>query len=551
MKCIFILIFGLSCLVTKSQNLYIKLKGVNEKGDRIVHKFQTKNSFKDFKSLKEASDKILYNLQQEGYYNLRSKSFKALNDTTYLHKIKLNRKYSFIHLNNYDKYSDIFQDLDPYIKVVDLQNSIDLILNQLSQEGKPFSQIKLENIKFNQSDTIHADIVLSQSYKRKLDEIVLRGYDKFPKVFLKNYTGLKKGILFNRDQWIENAERLNALRFVNLSKTPQVQFTQDSTKLFLFLEKSQANSFDGFIGFNNSDDNTFQLNGNIDLSLVNNFNTGEEIQLNYKNDGNAQERFDARLRLPYLFKTRFSAEAGLGFFKQDSTFSNNTQDLKIDYQIGRPLNIGLTAAFESSTNLLELETNTDDIQDFDKSRYGIDAVYQTLKPYSSLFLSNQFLKISFGVGQRETMNDTETQQYISLEGRHIFKIDKRQYIYLGTNAGYLNSKRFIRNELYRFGGVNTMRGFAENRFFANLFGTLQTEYRYILGSNLYVHSVLDYGFYENSIDRFSENLYSFGVGFGLQTQAGVLRLIFANGGSDNQSLEFRNIQIHLKFISFF
>ena len=91
-------------------------------------------------------------------------------------------------------------------------------------------------------------------------------------------------------------------------------------------------------------------------------------------------------------------------------------------------------------------------------------------------------------------------------------------------AVILNSDSFLSNELYRFGGVNSMRGFAENRFFANLFGTIQTEYRYVLGSNLYMHSVLDYGFYENEVDRFSENLYSVGLGFGLETQAGVLRL---------------------------
>ena len=91
---------------------------------------------------------------------------------------------------------------------------------------------------------------------------------------------------------IKKSERLDALAFVNQSKTPQVQFMQDSTKLFLYLEKSQANSFDGFLGFNNSDENDFQLNGNIDLTLINNFNGGEEINLNYRNDGNAQEWFD-------------------------------------------------------------------------------------------------------------------------------------------------------------------------------------------------------------------------------------------------------------------
>lgn len=551
MKLIFVSIFGFIFLQANAQNLYLQLRGYNEKEDSIISNYSIKKKFNNFKKLKEASNQTLQELKQNGYYNLRNESLEALNDSIYLQKIKLNQKYNHVYLKNHEKFSKILQDIEPHIKVIDLQDFFDAILNRLSKAGKPFSQIQLDEIEFDHTDTIQANLVLNQSNERTLDEIVIRGYDEFPTAFLKNYSGIKTGITFDKDRLLEKSNQIRELIFANQTKTPQVQFTQDSTKLFMYLERQQANSFDGFIGFNNSDENDFQLNGNIDFKLINNFNGGEEINLSYKNDGNAQEWFDLGLRLPYLFKSRFSVEGGLNFFKQDSTFSNNTQELKLDYQLGQSLNIGLKAAFETSTNLLSSENTRDDIQDFDKSQYGIEMVYQTSKRYSNLFLNNQYINFGFGIGQRETLGDKQDQQYFDLVARQIFKLDKRQYIYIRLNAGYLNSDRFINNELFRFGGVNSMRGFAENRFFTNLYGTIQTEYRYILGSNLYVHSVLDYGFYDNEIDRFNEDLYSLGFGFGLETQAGVLRLIFANGGSDSQNLEFKNTQIHLKFISMF
>lgn len=551
MKLIFVSIFGFIFLQANAQNLYLQLRGYNEKEDSIISNYSIKKKFNNFKKLKEASNQTLQELKQNGYYNLRNESLEALNDSIYLQKIKLNQKYNHVYLKNHEKFSKILQDIEPHIKVIDLQDFFDAILNRLSKAGKPFSQIQLDEIEFDHTDTIQANLVLNQSNERTLDEIVIRGYDEFPTAFLKNYSGIKTGITFDKDRLLEKSNQIRELIFANQTKTPQVQFTQDSTKLFMYLERQQANSFDGFIGFNNSDENDFQLNGNIDFKLINNFNGGEEINLSYKNDGNAQEWFDLGLRLPYLFKSRFSVEGGLNFFKQDSTFSNNTQELKLDYQLGQSLNIGLKVAFETSTNLLSSENKRDDIQDFDKSQYGIEMVYQTSKRYSNLFLNNQYINFGFGIGQRETLGDKQDQRYFDLVARQIFKLDKRQYIYIRLNAGYLNSDRFINNELFRFGGVNSMRGFAENRFFTNLYGTIQTEYRYILGSNLYVHSVLDYGFYDNEIDRFNENLYSLGVGFGLETQAGVLRLIFANGGSDSQNLEFKNTQIHLKFISMF
>ena len=213
--------------------------------------------------------------------------------------------------------------------------------------------------------------------------------------------------------------------------------------------------------------------------------------------------------------------------------------------------MGLTVAFENSSNLLDEELTRDDIQDYDKNRYGLSIVYNRPKRFSNLFLSNQQVSFNVGVGNRSAGDIKQNQRYVEINGRQIFKISKRQFIYTGLNAAFIDSDDYLSNELYRFGGINSIRGFIENRFFANLFGTIQTEYRVVLGSNLFVHSVLDYGFYENEIDRINENLYSVGFGFGLETKAGVLRLIFANGGSDSQDIEFGNTQIHLKFISVF
>ncbi len=532
-----------------AQDLYLKVKTETTEKDSIANTYVSNTTFKDFNSLEEFLKDFSLQLQFEGYLNSRVGKPKPINDSVFEVNAYLRQRFTLVKINNISDYPEIESEFNSLIKVQDLPKVIETLLNKFSEEGKPFTSVKLDHIGVEKSDTISANLRIKLSKRRVLDKIELQGYDKFPMPFLKNYANIKTGITFNRSKLIEQSEKLNALEFVNQTKTPQVQFTQDSTKLFVYLERRQANSFDGFIGFNNSDENEFQLNGNIDLKLVNNFHGGEEINLNYKNDGNAQEWFNANLRLPYLFKSRFTLGAGLGFFKQDSTFSNTTQHLKLDYQISPNVNLGLNAAFENSSNLLDDDIIREDVQDFSKNRYGLSIIYDRPKRFSNLFLSNQYVSFNAGLGNRFTDDLEETQQFFEISARQIFKINKRQYVFTGVNAGYLDSDTYLSNELYRFGGINSIRGFVENRFFANLYGTIQTEYRYILGSNLYLHSVLDYGFYENDIDRFSENLYAVGFGFGLETKAGVLRLIFANGGSDSQNIEFRNTQIHLKFIS--
>lgn len=534
-----------------AQNLYLKFKTETPEKDSIANTYTSNTSFKDFTSLEEFLKDFSLKLKYKGYLNSRLGEPKPVNDSVFEVNTYLRQRYDVIKIDNISEYPEIESKFSGVISVQEMPEIFEIILNTFSKEGKPFTSVKLDNIGFGSSDTISANLKVSVSKKRNLDKIVMRGYDKFPKPFLKNYAYIKTGNTFDRSKLIEQSEKLNGLQFVNQTKPPQVQFTKDSTTLFLYLERQQANSFDGFIGFNNSEENEFQLNGNIDLSLVNNFHGGEHINLNYKNDGNAQEWFNADVRLPYLFKTRFSLEAGLGFFKQDSTFSNTSQHLKLEYQISPNLNLGLNVGFENSSKLLDENIIREDLQDFSKNRYGLSVIYDRTKRFSNLFLSNQYLSFNAGLGYRMSDDIQQTQQFFEISARQIFKVNKRQFIFTGINAGYLDSDAYLSNELYRFGGINTIRGFVENRFFANLYGTIQSEYRYILGSNLYVHSVLDYGFYNNEIDSINENLYSLGFGFGLETKAGVLRLIFANGGSDSQNLEFRNTQIHLKFVSVF
>ena len=90
-----------------------------------------------------------------------------------------------------------------------------------------------------------------------------------------------------------------------------------------------------------------------------------------------------------------------------------------------------------------------------------------------------------------------------------------------------------------------MRGFDENSIDASLFTVLNTEYRYQFNQGLYVHSVIDIGYFENKVLSLKEKLYSYGIGLGLQTKPGLLKLNIANGNLENQSFKFSNTKIHI------
>jgi hemolysin activation/secretion protein len=134
---------------------------------------------------------------------------------------------------------------------------------------------------------------------------------------------------------------------------------------------------------------------------------------------------------------------------------------------------------------------------------------------------------------------------------HIFTLNQKNSIYLQNTTNVITSDGYLTNELFRFGGINSMRGFSENNIDASLVSVLNTEYRYLLNQQTYLHSIIDVGYFENkSIDQ-KEKLYSFGMGLGMTTKAGLLKFSIANGNIDGQAFKFSNSKIHLSLASQF
>jgi hypothetical protein len=73
------------------------------------------------------------------------------------------------------------------------------------------------------------------------------------------------------------------------------------------------------------------------------------------------------------------------------------------------------------------------------------------------------------------------------------------------------------------------------------------EYRYVLASNMYVHSITDFGYFEDETSDIKENILGLGFGFGLLTNTGLFNIIYANGSTKDQAIKLSNSIVHLSF----
>jgi outer membrane protein assembly factor BamA len=547
-------------MTVNGQNIYLDLKGKDSTETSILNAKIQQLSFPNFQSLNASLDSLEQDLLKSGYIDFARGNILKVSDSSYLASYSLNILYDNIKINGVEmlqSFGITRRELE-YISISTENNeitipfpSVETVLNylnlRLSEMGDPFVTVELQNIKPSKSynNTLEATLIIYSEEMRRVNNIKIRGYEKFPKAFLKYTIGLREGMVFQKEKINSQSRLLNNLGFVKNTKSPEVLFTYESTDLYLYLEKVPNNLFDGILGFTtNEETNKLELNGYINLLLGNNLNFGEQLQIQYQNDGNLQERFQVETELPYILQTPFGIELGLTLFKQDSTFLTVEKNALANYRFNTRTKIfGGYKDYESSNLQDELQAGGF-VQDY-TSRFFVFGGSFSIPQNSILFPNKSTVILKNELGKRKTGQLDANQYRLNFKANHIFNLNTINSIYFKNSSGYLSSENYLANELYRFGGINSIRGFDENSIDASFYSVLNTEYRFLLNLNTYLHSITDLAYFENPITESKSQIYSFGLGLGLLTKAGKFKFEIANGTFEGQNFKFYNTKIHL------
>ncbi len=542
-----------------SQSLLLSAKGNSEKETQIIDSLYYRKTFNDFSSLQQETLFIKSQLNNLGYIESELIELKKQNDISYLARYHLKNRYKTIRLYFDDSINRNILKLvstnveEDYVDIAisNLEETLKLLNSEISNQHDPFSTLQLINIKKQNEDYLYADLIISKkTQKRTIDSIIIKGYDKFSKSYVKRYLKIKQKQPFNLKTIKENMSELDNLVFADQIKEPEVLFTKDSTLLYIYLEKQKSNAFDGFLGFGtNAESGKIELNGYLNLNLVNNLNYGESFRLIYKSDESEQKTFEVKARLPYLFGSPLGAELGLNIFKKDSTFVTVSQSAKLQYQVN-PKNL-ISAGIESTTSTNLLDNPSLFVDDYKSVFYTLNYLYTKHQRYDLLFPVNFQLDISVAFGNRAFEGSSQSQERLALDSYKIFNLNAKNSFFIRLTGGILNSDSYFENELIRFGGINSIRGFEENSLIANLVSVVNTEYRYKVNNSLYVHSVLDASYFENELLNTKAKLFGFGFGFGLLTKAGLFKFNYSNGKTENQSFKLSDSKIHLSLTASF
>ncbi|MFM2214373.1 MAG: hypothetical protein RL427_1636 [Bacteroidota bacterium] len=540
----------INCGTISAQHFYLKIIGQNKEETKIIDSISYILSHENIKSIFKENNVVYEKLTRRGYLNCSLLDNGKWNDSTYFFKYAVEKKTNFVHLysnelnhdNQINDYTLIKDTLT--IPYEELENFLYSTTKKLEDDGFSMAKVKLKNIQKKRTHII-AELTIIKDYKRQLNDIVINGYEKFPTSHKKNILRLYRNKTFNQKKLDKLYGDFNKFRFIKQNKYPEILFTKDSTKAYIYLEKAKANTFDGYIGFTNNETKNLVLSGYLDLVLNNILNSGEKFAIYWKSDGLNQKTFNLGIELPYVFNSPIGLKTELNIFKQDSTFQNTRTAINIGYYFN--YNTRLYLGYQSTESSDIQNANTTNLSDFNNNFTTTSLEFLEFKNDDILFPEKANLNFKIGIGKRDTKTFSNPQSFVEMNLNYNLYLNSNNILNIKSQNFYLQSGDYIVNELKRFGGINSIRGFNENSLQGNTFNAVLTEYRYILTPSLYVHSIIDYAHLRDNTSNSDENLIGLGIGLGLLTKNGLFNIVYANGSTKEQPAKLSNSIVHVSF----
>ena len=440
--------------------------------------------------------------------------------------------------------------------------------------GYPFVNVKLDSIEINTENQISAALHIEKNKFYKIDSVIIKGNSGIQSAYLFNQLELKEGMPYHENNIKNIAVRIQEVPFVSEERPAEIQFFEEGVKIILYLKKKNASRFDGVLGLLTSEeDGSIELTGDVDLNLINSFNRGENIGLNWRKlKGNSQD-LNLKFIYPFFLNTPFGVDFDFKLFKRDTTFLELTTRLGINYNLRRGELLTLFLENKSSSLLSRNSLLNPDVSnplslgDVSTNSFGINYQLNRLdyrfNPTKGVsFIGDvsvglkKLSKISALEEEIPTVYDdvelTTTQYTGLLKINYFIPLASRSTIFIGNQSAGLFSENIYANELLRIGGLKLLRGFDEESINASAYSIFTLEYRFLLDRNSYLSLFSDGGFYENNANEYiNDTPFGIGAGISFETNAGIFTFNYAIGKQFDNPIEFQAAKIHFGFVNFF
>ena len=544
-----------------SQKFLVKF--ISSDSSEVNSRYMKPKQLKNSEELRPFLRNYRLNLIDDGFFLVSTKIAKQDQNSADI-SVDFDKKFERIHLKINSEQKRIFKKTGITSKInrdfmalrpSELKQLLSKILNFYLNNGYPFAEVGFQNGEL-EDDQLTCELEIKTGELFRWKAINLKGNVDISLRSLQTITGVIIDEPFSEEILSLVDKRLEQTIYFKKSKASELLFTEEGVELFVYLESQKVSSIQGAVGLQpNPVTQRVGLTGDIQVKLLNAFNKGENLDLNWRSIQPQTQALNLKLVYPYLFQTPFGIDARFNLFKRDSSFLDVKTNLGIQYQL---TDGSILKAFYqlSSSDLLYGASNSifSKLSKVRSNSYGLSFFRRKLDYIPNPMKGNSLL-MEVAVGSRKTILDSVRNSLmgrINLQYQQYFQLYGRNVVKLAANFESYYAPEIFQNELYRFGGINSFRGFNEEELFASTKLITTLEYRFIVDRNSNAFLFYDQAFYENNaLNYLKDHPFGVGAGFSFGTKLGIFTISYALGKQLNNNLDFRSGKIHFGYTAYF
>ncbi|MFY7732150.1 MAG: ShlB/FhaC/HecB family hemolysin secretion/activation protein, partial [Bacteroidia bacterium] len=473
---------------------------------KIETQLKLPNQFNDSIQAQQMANQILLFCMEKSYILATVDLYYVTKDSVHF-EVNVNQAYKWLKLKNPIFDNNLLSAAgfnatnfnNQIFSPNDYSQKVKNALNWLQNNSFPFASFSLDSVIID-SSTITANIKFNKGPQIIFDSIKIIGNAKISPTFLANYTNIKFGKYYNENILKRTDSRLSELPYLTLNQSSVIYFYGNKAKLITYLSNKKASSFDGIIGFapNSSKANKLIITGDLNLKLQNILGSGKALELNYRSFLNNSQELKFKFNYPYIFNSKIALDYALNLLLYDTSFFDLQNDFAFQYRL---IGTNYLKVFYSTqnTSLITVDTNfiknnktLPNINDVKKDFYGMGLKFTKID-YLPNPNKGYILEMDLAIGTKSiTKNATinaillqgqngenyklydsiklnYTQYKATIKLENYLKIKQNLVLKTEVNAAWFQTESLFLNELFRIGGLKTLRGFDEQSIFANKF----------------------------------------------------------------------------------
>ncbi len=541
---------------------------------QLLKKYPVNKSVSGEAAAKHEVFRLIAVLQKDGYFTAKADALSKQGNQ-FITTISVGKQFIWARLS-VGSLSPLLQDktgfrgkfyLDQPFHYEEVGQLMENVLQHAENTGYPFASIRLTDISLTEGE-ISASLDYQAGPFITFGHLHVNDSSLIKPGFLAAYLGIKAGSAYQQKKVDAIESLVSELPYLSLEQPIRTTFQNESADIYLELSKKKSNQIDGVISFlpNEGKGGKLLLTGEVNLLLNNLFHAGKTLSFQWQRLQVQSQELTAHYAHPNLLKSPLDVSLGFDFLKQDTLFVN--RDFRADFSFRKNAfsKIGVYANFRSSRLLshqgasLPAETISE-YADFNLNSYGIKYTWRNLDHL--LFpIKGMNFSLEGSVGNKklkDTVPDnaavpSQTWQYMLLGTLSYYRpLGKSVVLFQRLQGGTMQSEQLFMNDLWRIGGLHSLRGFNEKFFYVSSYALSNLELRLLFDRQQEEHSYL-FVFYDQSyISREGYTDYPLGVGAGISlvTKTGVFNLAYALGKTKEQPLDLSLSKIHFGYISRF